>query len=796
MKIIQSILRLIMRPFTSCHDAGVVYLLPFTFFGLTALSFTGSAPPRVFLAGDSTMADKTPEAAPETGWGMILPGYFDPAAVQFENHAVNGRSTKSFRELGHWDKMMARVRPGDYVLIQFGHNDQKADDPVRYAPAQTDYRKNLTRFVTEVRAKGAQPILLTPVVRRNFDEQSRFVDKHADYPQVAREVAAAQKVPLIDLWAKSKNLLEQLGPEDSKALFLHLPAGLYPSAPAGKTDNTHFTPFGAAHIATLVAEGLRESGLPLSGFLKKSPFQEKYTFELPIVNLPVFKKDTFNILHFGAKAGGLALNTRAIQSAIDSCAARGGGVALIPQGLWLSGPLKLRSHVNLHIAQGALVQFSDDTDQYPLVRTNWEGLDAIRAQSPISGMDLENTALTGTGILDGAGMAWRPLKKSKVTDSEWKSLVASGGVLDERGETWYPTERALLGSKKQLPGVIAAGYDEAKSAEIKEFLRPNMVAIIRCHKVLIDGPTFQNSPAWTLHTLLSRHFTLQNVTVKNPAFAQNGDGVDVESTRFFRIENCVFDTGDDGVCLKSGRDAEGRRRGVPTSDGIVRGCVVYKAHGGFVIGSEMSGGVRNIYVSDCTFLGSDIGLRFKTTRGRGGAVEDIYITDITMTDIPHEAILFDMYYNGKAADEAIKDPELEKLPVTEATPAFRRFFIRNVSCRGADHAIYAQGLPEMNVQDVWIENCSFYAKNGITLVESNGFHLKNIELETTSTKPAVLVLNSRNIRFDGLNITGKAQKGLRVEGKQNGALHFSRSNVSALGILRGDGVPAGMITME
>lgn len=763
---------------------------------LLALAFGKNQPPCVFLAGDSTMSEKAPEDSPETGWGMVFPDFFEAGAVRFENHAVNGRSTKSFRTLGHWAKMMERVRPGDYVLIQFGHNDQKSDDTTRYAPAQTDYRQNLTRFVAEVRAKGAQPVLLTPVVRRQFDAAGRFTDQHGDYPEVVRQVAAAQEVPLIDLWATSKKLLEKLGPEDSKPLFMHFKGGIYPKFPIGAADNTHFSPYGAALVASLVAEGVRDSELGLRHFLKKSVFPKKYAFELPLIAEPVFRRDTFNVLDFGAKPGGITLNTSALQAALDTCTARGGGTVLIPQGLWLTGPIRLRSRVNLHVAKGALVQFTDDHQQYPLVRTNWEGMGAIRNQSPISGTDLEDVALTGTGILDGAGMAWRPLKKSKVTEEEWRKIVAAGGVLNETQDTWYPTRRALLGSTKPRPGVIAEGYDEAKTLEIKEFLRPNMVSLIGCKRVLIDGPTFQNSPAWTLHPLLCQHFTLKNVTVKNPAFAQNGDGVDVESTRFFRIENCVFDTGDDGICLKSGRNEEGRKRGVPTSDGIVEGCTVYKAHGGFVVGSEMSGGVRNIFVSGCTFLGSDIGLRFKTTRGRGGAVEDIFITDIAMTDIPHEAILFDMYYNGREAAEALKKPELEKRPVTEETPVFRRIFIQNVACRGAEHALYAQGLPEMNVQDVQVENCSFHARHGITLVESDGFRLKNIALETTFPDPAIFVLNSRNLMLEGLHVSGKAQKYLRLEGKQNGTVHLRQTNAQALGILRGDGISPDLIKMD
>ena len=781
---------------SQCAGIKIKHVKKFIFllFPLCCLAFGKKNTPTVFLAGDSTMSQKKPEDAPETGWGMVFPEYFDTTAVHFENHAVNGRSTKSFRTLGHWDKMMARVQAGDYVLIQFGHNDSKADDTTRYAPAQTDYRENLNRFIAEIRAKGALPVLLTPVVRRNYDTDGHFVDKHGDYPGVVREVAAAQGVPLIDLWAKSKALLEQLGPDGSKPMFMHVQPGIYPKFPDGREDNTHFTPFGAAMIAALVADGVRESSLELRQYLKKTVFPEKYAYELPKVNEPVFRSDTFPIQNFGARPGGIALNTQAINAAIDTCSRRGGGVVLIPAGLWLTGPIRLRSHVNVHLEQGALLQFTDDLDQYPLVRTNWEGMEAIRNHSPVYGVDLEDVAITGKGLLDGAGLAWRPLKKSKVTADIWKKIVDSGGVLNETKETWYPSARALRGAAINRPGVIAEGFDEAKATEIKEFLRPNMVSLIRCTRILIDGPTFQNSPAWTLHALLCTHFSLKGVTVKNPAYAQNGDGVDVESARFFRIENCVFDTGDDGVCLKSGRNEEGRKRGVPTSDGIVQGCTVYKAHGGFVIGSEMSGGVRNIFVSGCTFLGSDIGLRFKTTRGRGGAVEDIYIANINMTDIPAEAILFDMYYNGKEAAEALKNPEMAMLPVTEETPVFRHFYIRNIACRGAEHALYVQGLPEMNVQDIYLENGVFHTENGLFMVEGDGLKLKNVVLETETEAPAIFIQNSRNISLDQVQISGKAAKGLEIEGKKNGLIRLHDGNPQTLGIKFGEGVNPEILT--
>jgi DNA sulfur modification protein DndE len=460
--------------------------------------------------------------------------------------------------------------------------------------------------------------------------------------------------------------------------------------------------------------------------------------QLPRVELPVFRADTFNVLRYGAQPGGIVLNTGAIHNAIQACVKAGGGVVLVPKGLWLTGPVELKGGVNLHVAAGAILQFSDRPDDFPLIKTNWEGLDAIRAQSPLWAKDADNIAITGYGILDGAGAAWRPVKKSKLTVLEWQDLLHSGGVVNDAGDMWYPTARALKGSMEKRPGVIAEGYDFQKAESIKEFLRPNMVSLVSCRRVLLEGVTFQNSPAWCIHPLLTQHLTLRNLNVRNPWNAQNGDGVDVESCRYVLIEHCTFDVGDDAICIKSGRDAEGRKRGVPTEDVVVRQCTVFHGHGGFVIGSEMSGGARNIYVSDCDFLGTDVGLRFKTTRGRGGVVEKIFIDNIRMVRIGGAAILFDMYYMAKDPLAPDDDPEVRSEPVTEATPQFRDFHIKQISCRGAETAIFIRGLPEMNITGIEISDMVAQSAKGMVSSEADGVILRNVTLKTAGQQAITL----------------------------------------------------------
>ena len=484
------------------------------------------------------------------------------------------------------------------------------------------------------------------------------------------------------------------------------------------------------------------------------------SYGLPKVKVPVFRKDSFSIVKYGAKADGITINTKSIQSAIDACSAKGGGVVVIPSGIWVTGPIVLKNNTNLHLKRDAILLFSKDFDQYPIAKTNWEGLPQMRNQSPVSADGAVNIAITGYGIIDGNGDAWRMVKKDKLTESQWKKLVSSGGILSEDKKTWYPSEKSLKGSKLQNPGVITPDKTPEFFNDVKDFLRPNLLVLTSCKVVLIEGVTFQNSPAWCLHPLMSEDITIRNINVKNPWYAQNGDGLDLESCKNVVIENSVFDVGDDGICIKSGRDEEGRKRAMPTMNVIVRNCTVYHAHGGFVIGSEMSGGAKDLYVENCTFIGTDIGLRFKTTRGRGGIVERIFIKDIKMKDILGEAILFDMYYMAKdpvpLAGEKREPPKIEFQPVTDATPQFRNFNISNVVCIGAEKGIFVRGLPEMNVQSIVLENMVLQADRGIVCSEASNLTFRNIKLATSNTNPVVDLLNSKNIAFDKLDYNNGA----------------------------------------
>lgn len=754
------------------------HLLLFVFL-LTLVAFAPTPDKvRVFMIGDSTMANKNPYDAPETGWGQVFHELFSET-VEIQNHARNGRSTKSFRDLGHWDVVYNQLQPGDYVFIQFGHNDQKQDDPARYAAAQTDYRANLKRYISEVQSKGAYPVLLTPINRRKFDTNGTFIDQHGEYPAVVRAVANELHVPLLDMHESSQRLLEQIGDSASTYLYMHVRPGVYAKFPNGLIDNTHFTPYGARVMAKLAAEALVTTGHPLRNFLKKSVYPGNFEYQLPSVNSMQFRKDTFNIEKYGAKSGGILLCHPAINKAIEMASDQGGGVVLVPKGFWLAGPIVLRSHVNLHLEEGAFIQFSDNRKDYPVIQTTWEGQEAYRCQAPVSGVHLDHIAITGKGVMDGAGQVWKQVKKDKLTESQWKTLVKSGGVVNEKGDSWYPSAQSKYGhehtdwTNKKTEGKTKADYEA-----IRDFLRPNMVSLTSCTNVLLEDLTFLNSPAWTLHPLLCEHFILRNVHVKNPWYGQNNDALDLESCTNGIVEGCTFDTGDDAITIKSGRDEQGRKRGVATSNFIIRNTTVFHGHGGFVIGSEMSGGVHHLYVNNCNFLGTDIGLRFKTTRGRGGVVEDIFISDINMNNILGDAIRFNMYYEAKdpvaLEGENRGLPAMEAQPFAASTPVFKNFFMDRIYCQGAGTAIVMHGLPESRVEHVILSNSNIVSTLGAQITEAKNITLQNVKLYNTDKK--VFQLNNvEGLTIDRFDYSAGKAVLMEVNGANSSAITISNT---------------------
>lgn len=767
---------------------------------------------KVWLIGDSTVADYSLEKDygvkryPIMGWGQVFQSFMASDSLVQIRHLVRsdsavvddraraGRSTRSFFEEGRWSEIYSQLSPGDLVLIQFGHNDASVNKGERYT-SLTGYKEFLRLYVNQARERGAIPILVTPVARNYPWKDGRLGNTHGDYPAAMREVASETGAYLVDLTELSMEFFTGKGQDYvTMTYFMNFPPGIYEGYPDGSRDNTHFQPAGATAMAQLVFTAMKrmKAGaaeavspalpvppappVPSLPHAVTAPAGEIYRdveFDMPQVIEPQIPNNTVSVTDFGAVGDGVTLNTDAFRKAIEAVSAKGGGTVVIPRGIWLTGPVILKNNIRLHAGEGALILFSPDKSLYPLIETSFEGYNTVRCISPIYGKGLENIAFTGSGVWDGSGHAWRHVKREKVPPPMWKELLDSGGTVSSDGKTWYPSEtygKVTEQSEMNVPVPLEGGIEAYEW--MRDFLRPVMVSLVECKKILIDGPVFQNSPAWCIHPLMCEDLTVRNITVRNPWYSQNGDGIDIESCRNTLIYDCNFDVGDDAICIKSGKNEDGRKRGIPTENLVIRNCIVYHGHGGVTIGSEMSGGVRNVSVAGCTFMGTDVGIRFKSNRGRGGVVENIWFNDILMTDIPTQAISFNLYYGGLSVSEMLaegKNVETtlgEIPPVTVETPQFKNISMKSITCRGAEQAVYLQGLPELNLENVKMENIDMTAENGLACIDTKGLTISNMRL-VTKNRPVLFFLNSSDVNISGLEAVDRAEGFIETRGDRN-----------------------------
>lgn len=444
-------------------------------------------------------------------------------------------------------------------------------------------------------------------------------------------------------------------------------------------------------------------------------------FKMPVVQVPTFKDSSFNITNYGAINDGQTLNTIAFTNAINACSKAGGGKVVVPAGLWLTGPIELKSNVNLVVEHGAIIQFSNDRTLYKMVKGN--------AIAPLSANEATNIAITGNGIIDGAGDSWRPLKKEKATEKQWKEITKTG-VVSSDGKIWWPSKAAMEGEAyvKQLKEQNAKPADD-DFLPARDFLRPHMVTFNKCNNVLVEGVTIRNSPKFIFYPTRCTNITLRNANFFNEWWAQNGDAVDISACKNVVIYKCTVSAGDDGICMKSSGGRGGETDEAALENILIAGCTVYKGHGGFVIGSNTDGGMKNIFVTDCNFIGTDIGIRVKSNAGRGGFVRNIYISNIYMKDIVHEAINFDTYYEdvvvGKSKEEVVTT-------LRDKTPVFKNFYISNVACLNAKTAIAITGLPEMPVSKIFFTNITIAAKEGFVEKNTKEIDFKKVKLILSS----------------------------------------------------------------
>ncbi len=441
--------------------------------------------------------------------------------------------------------------------------------------------------------------------------------------------------------------------------------------------------------AALLAEPVLAHGAP-GGWARAAMIERK-------ARAPTFPKRVFNIVAAGAVANDVDRNSAAFAQAIEDCAAAGGGRVLTPPGRWVTGPIRLLSGVELHVAEGATIVFSTDPARYPLVATRWEGVELMNYAALVFADGERDVAITGRGVMDGQGAAWW----------SWSSGPQFGwrpGLPDQR------KARASLFSLAER----GAPVGERVFGE-GHYLRPMMVQFQNCSNVLVEGVTLRNSPCWTLHPVLCRNVIVRDVHMVG--HGPNTDGCNPESVDGMLIERCTFDSGDDCIAIKSGRNADGRRLARPTRNVLIQDCKMKDGHGGVVIGSEVSGGVSNIFVQRCHMDSPNLwyGLRFKNNALRGGVIEDIYCRDIEIGQVSRAAITCDFNYEEGAAGAF--------------TPVLRNLRVERMRTRGAAQVLDLQGLAKAPVADIVLSDCRF---DGVTrpsvVTHTRGLRLEQVRV--------------------------------------------------------------------
>lgn len=645
----------------------------------------------IWMAGDSTMANKPiDEEKQERGWGQMLPMMLQ-GPVKVCNHAVNGQSTKSFIDSGRWDKMMEGVKKGDYVIIQFGHNDEKIKNPDRYSAPGSTFDANLTKMVKDVKRKGANPILMNSIVRRNFPsekmdntkdvsdheagptkvdpklEGARLVDTHGDYLLSPKNVAKKEKVTFIDLNAATHNLVQYLGTEKSKALYMWIPEGKYKFCPKGKIDNTHLNIYGGTVIARIAADSLATRVQELAKYVipKEKACEMKYV----VTDLAVYANDS------------TALQTAAIQNIIDIAEANGGGEIIFPAGTYLTGALFFKPGTRLHLEKGAKIKGSDDIDNFPLIPSRMEGKSIYYHAALINAYFVKGFEITGEGTIDGNGLRY------------WKEFWANRDRAVEAGREWT-------------------------NLEVR---RPRLVFLWGCNDLKISGVNLQNSPFWTTHLYMCDDVIIENCRITAPrgeVRAPSSDALDLDACKRVIVRNCYLNCDDDGVCLKGGKGVYSNRtmdNGI-CEDILVENCEFGRnLHGVLTLGSECIH-AKNVTVRNCKVDINAAILRLKMRPDTYQIYENVTIENIT----GHCGTVMDMkpwkqFFTLEGSEEhpygIVRNIKIENV---------------DVSCNTLCHV---QGNPDDTVSDILFKNVKVQAQDpSLTVVAYPTVKFENVTM--------------------------------------------------------------------
>ncbi|MDO8542147.1 MAG: glycosyl hydrolase family 28 protein [Opitutaceae bacterium] len=425
-------------------------------------------------------------------------------------------------------------------------------------------------------------------------------------------------------------------------------------------------------------------------------------FPMPQLQRPSFPERDFNLLDYGASADPTVKNTAAFAAAIDACAAAGGGRVIVPAGTWLTGPIRLKSNVNLHLANGAEIRFSQDVADYlpPVLRRR--GIEFYGHSSQIYALECSNIAVTGKGLLNGQGakfMTWHWTKGSAVEQNGYDFLRKAAGEN-------MPVEKRIL--------------DTEESA-----IRPSIIELVHCRNVLLEGFTLDRPPSWTVNVVYADSFIARDLDVLTYGDGPNADGINPNSSRNVLIEHCRFSTHDDAIAIKSGQDEDGWRVNKPSENIVVRHCRFSGSAGGcgrIAIGSEMSGGVRNVYIHDCQFDRSSGVINIKSKPGRGGVIEDVWIKNLKAKSIRSVPVISITTAFGLGKPW----PEVESLTTTP--PTFRNIRFENVVCEGSTKSIEIRGLPERPIENVILKNIQISSEQGPEIQHVKGITLDDVQV--------------------------------------------------------------------
>jgi polygalacturonase len=483
-----------------------------------------------------------------------------------------------------------------------------------------------------------------------------------------------------------------------------------------------------AIASVLVALSGSVSAQPNAAGVPENPWDAMPAILARIVP-PQFAAREFAVTKFGAKGDGQTSCTQAFRDAIAACAAAGGGRVVVPAGKFLTGAIHLRSGVNLHLTDAAEIIFSDQLEDYlPVVLVRVGGIELYNYSPLIYARDCSNVAVTGRGKLNGNAKHWWA----------WKSRETK--KVFEVGEQGVPLEQRIFGRPEFA-------------------IRPSFLCLFSCTNVLLEDFTIGSGPNWTIHPIYCQNLTVRRVNVATDG--PNNDGIDPDSCRDVLIEHCTFDTGDDCVVLKSGYNEDGWRVGRPTENVIMRHCFSKRGHGGLVIGSEMSGDVRNVFMHDCQFEGTDRAIRIKSKRGRGGVVENIYTRHLKVKNMKREVAILNMDYSADRNQAANEKP-----------PVFRNMQFEDITADGAPTALLVQGLEDSPIENIRFKNVRIASLTGVTANWAKGLVFDNVQI-TRDIGPvynlkecaAIAIVRSRAAKGTGtfLNLEGASSTGVRIE---------------------------------